>query len=94
MNKDVTWQHPGALREIHGWFNEVVVPPRAASVMTASRVAIVRFAYDDSGQDVVEYGMIIATIAIFVLVVVAAFGQKIEPWFQSLAGRITTTGTS
>jgi len=47
----------------------------------------------EAGQDVVEYGLIIATIAIVVLVAVAAFGNQIEPWFQSLAGRITTTGT-
>ena len=47
----------------------------------------------EGGQDVVEYGLIIATIAIVVLVAVAAFGNQIEPWFQSLAGRITTTGT-
>jgi Flp pilus assembly pilin Flp len=45
------------------------------------------------GQDVVEYGLIVATIAIVVLVATVASGNRIEPWFQSLAGRITTTGT-
>ena len=45
------------------------------------------------GQDVVEYGMIVATIAIVILVATVAFGNQIEPWFQHLAGRITTTGT-
>jgi Flp pilus assembly pilin Flp len=46
---------------------------------------------DESGQDVVEYGILIATIAIVVLLAVGAFGQQIENWFSSLAQRITTT---
>ena len=45
------------------------------------------------GQDVVEYGLIVATIAIVILVATVAFGNQIQPWFQALAGRITTTGT-
>jgi Flp pilus assembly pilin Flp len=44
-------------------------------------------------QDVVEYGMIVATIAMVVLLGVAAFGTQIKPWFEHLAGRITTVGT-
>jgi Flp pilus assembly pilin Flp len=44
-------------------------------------------------QDVVEYGMIIATIAVVVLIGTMAFGTLIQPWFVNLAGRITTTGT-
>ena len=51
------------------------------------------FISDDSGQDVVEYGLLIATIAIVVLIGVGIFGQNINAWFQSLAGRITTVGT-
>jgi hypothetical protein len=31
-----------------------------------------------------------ATIAVIVLIGVAAFGQVITPWFVTLAGRITT----
>ena len=52
-----------------------------------------QFIEDDSGQDVVEYGLLIATIAIVVLIGVGIFGQNINAWFQSLAARITTTGT-
>lgn len=52
-----------------------------------------QFISDDSGQDVVEYGLLIATIAIVVLIGVGIFGQEINRWFQSLAGRITTVGT-
>ena len=48
---------------------------------------------EDSGQDVVEYGLLIATIAIIVLIGVGIFGGNINAWFQSLAGRITTVGT-
>ena len=43
-------------------------------------------------QDTVEYGLIIVTIAIVVLVGITAFGNLIEPWFTSLAERITTVG--
>lgn len=51
------------------------------------------FIWDESGQDVVEYGLLIATIAIVVLIGVGIFGSNINAWFQNLAGRITTTGT-
>ena len=51
------------------------------------------FVRDDDGQDVVEYGLLIATIAIVVLVATAAFGTQISAWFDRLAGRITTTAT-
>ena len=44
-------------------------------------------------QDVVEYGLIIGTIAIVVLLATVAFGNQIRPWFDVLAGRITTAGT-
>ena len=52
-----------------------------------------RFIQDESGQDVVEYGLLIATIAIVVLVGVGFFGNQINAWFTSLAGHITTVGT-
>jgi len=52
-----------------------------------------RLVRDEDGQDVVEYGLLIATIAIVVLVSTAAFGSAIKTWFQGLSGRITTTGT-
>ena len=52
-----------------------------------------QFIADESGQDVVEYGLLIATIAIVVLIGVGIFGGNINSWFQNLAARITTTGT-
>ena len=51
------------------------------------------FFRDERGQDVVEYGLLIATIAIVVLIGVGIFGNNINAWFLNLAGRITTTGT-
>lgn len=48
------------------------------------------FLRDEDGQDVVEYGLLIAAIVVVVLLGMNAFGQQIEPWFASLAGRITT----
>ena len=44
-------------------------------------------------QDLVEYGMIVATIAMVVLLGVATFGSQIKPWFEHLAAHITTVGT-
>jgi Flp pilus assembly pilin Flp len=45
------------------------------------------------GQNVVEYGLMIASIALVVLFGVHAFGQELLVWFTPLAARITTTGT-
>ena len=44
-------------------------------------------------QDVIEYGIIVATIALVVLLGVVAFGNQIKPWFEQLSGHITTVGT-
>jgi pilus assembly protein Flp/PilA len=56
--------------------------------------SILQFIRDEDGQDVVEYGLLIATIAIVVLVGISIFGNNISAWFQALAGRITTTGVT
>lgn len=47
----------------------------------------------DEGQDVVEYGLLIAAVVVVVLLGVMSFGQQILPWFTNLAARITTVGT-
>jgi Flp pilus assembly pilin Flp len=44
-------------------------------------------------QDTIEYGIIIATIAVVVLLGITAFGHQIEPWFGQLAGHFSTVGT-
>ncbi len=61
---------------------------------TSYMESIRQFIRDDDGQDVVEYGLLIATIAIVVLLGVNFFGTQIRAWFETLAGRITTTGIS
>ena len=55
--------------------------------------SVVRLVREEEGQDVVEYGLLIATIAIVVLVGVGIFGNNINAWFKSLSGKITTVGT-
>ena len=55
--------------------------------------SIRQFFSDEDGQDVVEYGLLIATIAIVVLLGIGFFGSQIQAWFRILAGRITTIGT-
>jgi len=52
--------------------------------------AIHQFIREEDGQDVVEYGLLIATIAIVVLVGISFFGTQISAWFNILANRITT----
>jgi Flp pilus assembly pilin Flp len=47
----------------------------------------------ERAQNVVEYGLLIVSIVVVVLLGVAKFGTVIEPWFVGLAGRITTVGT-
>lgn len=44
-------------------------------------------------QNVIEYGILIATIVMVVLLGVSRFGYLIAPWFAGLAARITTVGT-
>lgn len=61
--------------------------------MRNNLVSVSSFIHDESGQDVVEYGLLIATIAIVVLIGVGIFGGNINTWFQNLAARITTVGT-
>jgi Flp pilus assembly pilin Flp len=57
------------------------------------REFVYEFSRNEDGQDVVEYGILIATIAIAILISTAAFGTQISTWFSRLAGRITTTAT-
>ena len=52
--------------------------------------SVQQFLRDEDGQDVVEYGLLIATIAIVVLIGVNFFGGAIRTWFETLAQRITT----
>lgn len=55
--------------------------------------ALRAFALEEEGQDVVEFGLLIGSIVVVVLLGTTAFGNQIKPWFEHLAGRITTVGT-
>jgi Flp pilus assembly pilin Flp len=54
---------------------------------------LARLATGKTGQDVVDSGLLIATIALVVLIVIVPLGAQIEPWFAQVAGRITPAGT-
>ena len=46
-----------------------------------------------AAQNVVEYGLLIATLALIVLLAGNVLEHQLGPWFALLAGRITTVGT-
>jgi pilus assembly protein Flp/PilA len=50
-----------------------------------------RFVREDEGQDLVEYAMLVALIAIVCVVGVGNFGTAINDWFDNLAGSIPLT---
>jgi Flp pilus assembly pilin Flp len=45
------------------------------------------------GQSTAEYGLIVATVAVLVLMGMNAFGNAMHTWFDVLASRIVTSGT-
>jgi Flp pilus assembly pilin Flp len=49
-----------------------------------------QFIREDEGQDVVEYGLLVATIGLVVLFGTQAFGNQITSWFGTLATKITS----
>lgn len=52
---------------------------------------IKRFSREEEGQDLVEYAMLVALIALIAAVGVGAFGDSINSWFSGLAGEIPLT---
>ena len=55
--------------------------------------SLAALAADEDGQDVVEYGALLASIVLVVLPGTTAFGKVIRPWMELLVGRIATVGT-
>ncbi|MBV9547061.1 MAG: Flp family type IVb pilin [Chloroflexi bacterium] len=49
-----------------------------------------QFIREDDGQDVVEYGLLVATIGLVVLVGTGAFGSNISTWFGTLSSKVTS----
>ena len=54
---------------------------------------IKRFLREEDGQDVVEYGLLIATIAIVVLLATPTFGDAIFTWLGTLSTAIENAGS-
>jgi pilus assembly protein Flp/PilA len=50
-----------------------------------------RFAKDDSGQDLLEYALLVALIALVAFGAVAAAGTQVNAIFTSIANQLTTT---
>ena len=55
-----------------------------------STTAIRRFARDESGIAVTEYGLLIALVAVLLIGVVTIFGSSIASWFSSKTNSITS----
>ena len=51
-------------------------------------VSLVR---DEEGQDLVEYAMLVALIALLAAVGVRQFGTALNSWFSGLAGSVPLT---
>jgi Flp pilus assembly pilin Flp len=47
-----------------------------------------RLAHDDSGQDLIEYAMLVALIALFCVGAVGLAGQKVAAVFTAIVGAI------
>jgi len=55
-----------------------------------STAALRRFARDDSGIAVTEYGLLIALVAVLLIGVVTIFGSSIASWFANKTNKITS----
>jgi Flp pilus assembly pilin Flp len=64
----------------------------ARRIRAKSRAVLARLARSQPGQDLVEYGMLLALLALVVLFGAMAFGSLLAPWLTQLAGLITTAG--
>ena len=52
------------------------------------------FSNEESGQGMVEYGLILAGIAVAVIVVIFTLGDKIKDLFTSVSGKINAPAAS
>ncbi|MBO0885092.1 MAG: hypothetical protein J2P17_33120, partial [Mycobacterium sp.] len=73
-----------------GWLADRA-PPLLAGFIGGVLGALVidRWKRTSHGQSIVEYGLIVAAIAIVVLLGVGYFGDRLEAWLLALVGRLT-----
>jgi pilus assembly protein Flp/PilA len=58
--------------------------------MSRIRLLVRKFARDEDGIAVTEYGLLVALVAIALIVVVTVFGSQISSWFGAKTSQITT----
>jgi len=51
---------------------------------------IKNFLLEEQGQDLVEYGLVVALIAMVVLAAISTFGTNLKGGFDSVNGKIAT----
>lgn len=52
---------------------------------------VTRFVKDESGATAIEYGLIIALIAVVIITAVTALGTSLSDTFNHVATKVTTT---
>ena len=63
--------------------------PRSANVCPRNRVRYIRlFTRQEEGQDLLEYALLVALIALVAVVGVTAAGVQVDAIFQQIAGAI------
>ncbi|MBV9598753.1 MAG: Flp family type IVb pilin [Chloroflexi bacterium] len=49
-----------------------------------------QFICNDNGQDVAEYGLLVAGVGLLVLVGATSLGSNLQTWFDNIATRVTS----
>ena len=58
------------------------------------RAMITRFVKDDAGQDLIEYALLAAFIALACVVAMGAVGSGVDVLFQSIKTKLTTAAAA
>jgi Flp pilus assembly pilin Flp len=51
---------------------------------------IQQFVHNEDGQDVAEYGLLVAGVGLLVLVGSASLGSNLHAWFDAVAAQVTS----
>jgi Flp pilus assembly pilin Flp len=55
--------------------------------------AVSRFLRDEEGQDIIEYGLLAAFIAIVVAVILAGFSKPLQDIYNAILDKLTAAAT-